>query len=141
MIRMVPLKMERFSVAEIGDYLHKLEEQGFLKSEFVPRLDEYTYHFDGDTVKRSILSLVPPSQQRSLHKRLCNVYLSAHADKLEAVAPQLAQHWYAAGEYEKSVKFYEVAARHAFGSDCLKKGIKFLHKAVHVAEQKREFRA
>lgn len=99
----------------------------FSEEEFFESLDEamernVLREVDGGTmltfshadVQQVIYEELPLHRRKLLHRQIGTMLENRHAENLEPIAGQLANHFLQAGEVEKAIHYSLIAARHAF---------------------------
>jgi class 3 adenylate cyclase/tetratricopeptide (TPR) repeat protein len=71
------------------------------------------YRFAHAAIQAVVYSLLPPSEQRTLHRRAAGALESAYADRLPSVAARLAYHLGAAQDFARAFQFSALAAEQA----------------------------
>ncbi len=77
------------------------------------------YAFRHDLTREALADEVIGPERQRLHLRLAEAMLTVHADDLDSVAPELADHFTHAGEIERAIEFGVRAARLAASSYAL----------------------
>ncbi len=122
-------EMDEESSAAVGE----LCASGLLSE--VRQLPEPVYRFRHALIQEATYSGLLNSQRRALHARAAWGLETASADRLEEVAAVLGHHFYMAGEADRAVQHFEVAAGHAAAIFAIEEAVSSYCSALEVVDQ------
>ncbi len=137
----LPLKLSS-DTKKVDAILEVLCDQGFLrgtkKNASHMNNGKTVYKFDSNLIRNTIYNLNGESdQRRKMHRRIANHLHSLNSDDLAGLFPTLAYHYHKAGEIEKALKSYDMAAKNALYGGFYAKVIQFLQLALSLGEDAR----
>ncbi len=88
------------------------------------------YRFKHAMTQDVAYGLLPPTQQRQLHRAAGQWYEEAHQDEPSAVYPVLAHHWKKADDALKAAEYLHKAGEQAMQRYALSDAVKFLEDAI-----------
>jgi tetratricopeptide (TPR) repeat protein len=95
------------------------------------------YRFAHAAIHSVVYSLLPPSEQRSLHRRAADAMERVYAERLPTVAARLAYHLGAAREFARATHFSALAAEQALMGYAHGDAIRLYRQALEQAEAAR----
>ena len=101
----------------------------------VRQLPEPVYRFRHALIQEATYRGLLNSQRRALHARAAWGLETASADRLEEVAAVLGHHFYMAGEADRAVQHFEVAAGHAAAIFAIEEAVSSYCSALEVVDQ------
>ena len=100
----------------------------------VRQLPEPVYRFRHALIQEATYRGLLNSQRRALHARAAWGLEAASTDRLEEVAAVLGHHFYMAGEAERAVHHFEVAARHAAAMFAIDEAVTSYRSALVIVD-------
>ncbi len=99
--------------------------------------NQQMFTFTSGHIYNSLLKKVPPALLRSDHRELALAWqgLANQQGNLEAVAADLARHFFAAGEYEEAARYYLGAAGKLFNETAYAEAIAAYTKTLNCLDQ------
>eukprot|EP00002_Diphylleia_rotans_P041010 TRINITY_DN9867_c0_g1_i1.p1 TRINITY_DN9867_c0_g1~~TRINITY_DN9867_c0_g1_i1.p1 ORF type:complete len:1580 (-),score=236.44 TRINITY_DN9867_c0_g1_i1:115-4854(-) len=119
---------------DVNRMINILEDEGLIS----PLISKLKYRFEIPLAKTSIYHGMPTQQRNALHKKMAMVLESRSGVNSIKMAPVIASHYSACGDFGLAAELYGKAAEYALHSFSIEDAIKLFEEAINNAQQSKD---
>jgi DNA-binding CsgD family transcriptional regulator len=122
--------------AEGRDLSDALDEA--LSAHVIEEAAEGHYQFTHNLIRMTLYDELRPARRRQLHRVVGNALAAQHRSDVDAFLPELARHFQAAGDIERSIDYAMRAGQRADALLAFEDAVQFFQAALDAADQREE---